>query len=83
MRPFRATYTPLKQGVEAMVEARRGWVPDASKSRLVLVLQVFAYPDADMISTAIFIDSDKTLQEDRISRFTDCQSDEWKEGNND
>ena len=77
MRPFRATYTPIKIKVDESGEVTL--LPDTDKSRPVLVLQVFAYPDPDIIATAIFIDSDNTLKEDRITRLTDCHSTEWSE----
>jgi len=74
MRPFRATYTPARAVTDSAGDPY--FTPDTDKSRQVLVLQIVA--QTDDFASAVFIDSDNTLKEDLITRFTDCQSDEWR-----
>lgn len=75
MKPFRATYTPVKTIVEndGQKYSHITYQPEPENARIVLIV---AFQD----EKAIFIDADNTLKfEDALSCFTNCQSSEWRE----
>ena len=69
MKPFKATYTPVKTIVEGGYHIT--YQPEPEKARTVFIV---AFQDG----AAIFIDGDNTLREDDLNCFTNCQMDWWE-----
>ena len=76
MKPFRATFTPIKE-----VGKPEGiyYGDDKDNARLVLVIAILLETEAgeSTIPLVIFVDADNSLQSGYLDRFTDCQMD-WR-----